>query len=298
MAGFSPEGDSLAPDADQDDMPSLSGEAPDGPEDTDFEEGPDLDEWDTGADFLPGTSDPVKLYLQEIGRIPVLTLEQEGELDLKVHVSKHLQALEQYLAESSGNTPGPMDIYLEVLHRIAGAAPLARAFSDHLEMSPPLTLSDLRYDTVLRANLDRQISPDIVAKLAKTLNEDADVVRQQMVELSLNTLLLPPEAALTVGDCPVEELASLLEHPTFLEMSADHATDYQGHFRRIKCEGDRAQTRIMEANFCLVVSVARTYLDRAILPSHQSKRSTAASLLIGESTQGNQLPGSCRSGIS
>jgi hypothetical protein len=137
---FSLDEDSLAPDDDQDDMPSYSREAPDGPEDTDFEEDLELDEWDTGTDFLSGTSDPVKLYLQEIGRIPMLTYDQEGELALKVHACKHLQALEQYLAESYGNTPGHMDIYLEVLHRIAGAAPLARAFSTHLDMSPPLTL--------------------------------------------------------------------------------------------------------------------------------------------------------------
>jgi DNA-directed RNA polymerase sigma subunit (sigma70/sigma32) len=139
---------------------------------------------------------------------------------------------------------------------------LALAFSQQLELSPPLTLSDLRYDTVMRTSLDCQISPDKVAKLAETFNEDADVVHQQLVELSLNSLLLPPEVAMNVGNCPVEELSSLLEHPAFLEMLAEHVTAYQSHFRRIAWEGDLAQTRMVKANLQLVVGVARKYLNR------------------------------------
>ena len=221
-------------------------------------------ESDLAAEGLEVVEDSVHMYLREIGRICLLSFNDEQVLARRLEVGKHLTDLEKELTDQEGHQPQLSEITYVLLQRLANAAPLVVALEEYLGLSGDLTLSQLTRHPELRAAIDAELHEDMLAALAKALEEDQEVTYIKVVNLSLNTRLLPPEVINMLGNHPLNQLDSPLSDPDFYLRLLQLNPLLRRHYRRIKEESSQARSHLTEANLRLVVSFAKKYLGRGM----------------------------------
>jgi len=214
---------------------------------------------------LDTLDDPVRVYLQEIGATPLLTFQDEQQLARQLDVQRHLMELEREFSEKGIEYPLPWEVTGALLRRLADSALLLAGLEQHLGLTPELTLSQIATCPQLKRQIDTVVSPSLVANLAETLGEDDPEVYQQVVNLSLNIWLLPPEAIHALENLTLAELESLLNQASGYSQMSEMDPEFQSYFDHIKAEGSRAKSRLIESNLRLVVSVAKKYLGRGMV---------------------------------
>jgi len=221
-------------------------------------------DWSAETEGIEVFDDPVRIYLLEIGHVRLLTFNDERGLARKLAAGKHLQALEKELAQRKGQPPRPWEITVAMLRRLAAAAPLVTALGEQLGLPRNLTLSQITNHPKLRAAIDAQLNPELMSQLAATLGEDPAPVRSKVINLSLDSWLIPTDAIDLLEDCILSRLDDSLNQPVCYARL--QAMDYlfHGYFDRIKAESARAQAHLTEANLRLVVSVAKKYIGRGM----------------------------------
>ena len=208
--------------------------------------------------------DLVRLYLKEIGATPLLAFQDEQQLARTLDVQQHLIELEKEFSEKGIEHPRPWEITSVLLRRLADSAVLLVGLEEQLGLPHNLTLSQIVGCPELRLQIDAKISPSLIANLASILMEDDPEVYKQLVDLSLNIWLLPPEAIHAMESLTLSELESLLNQPSGYAQLSEMDTDFQAYFENVKSEGSTAESRMIEGNLRLVVSIAKKYLGRGM----------------------------------
>ena len=223
------------------------------------EAGPEID-----IEGLESLEDPVRTYLREIGRVRLLSFGDEQLLARKLDGGKHLAALENELRGRAGRPPGPREITLALLRRLIVAGPLVSTLSASLGLRGDLTLSQVTDHPGIRSAIDAWLDPALMGQLAASLGEEMDTVQDKVIDLSLDSWLLPAEAVNLLADYTLGRLDEALGRPELLAELESTGRLFQAHFHRIKAESVRARARLIEANLRLVVSVTKKYMNRGI----------------------------------
>lgn len=236
------------------------GSATDAPEESDSDE----PEWEPETESMEVLDDPVRMYLREIGRVRLLTSIDERTLARKIEGGKHLQSLQKEINDLEGRQPKSWEVTLALFHRMVKASPLVEALGEQLGLPGTLTLSQVTDHTKLRSAIDAEVSLDLLAAVGETMNEFPESIYGQVVNLSLSSWLLPPDAIDVLEDCTLNELEATLSQARCIEDLQELEPLFRAYFRRIVAEADRAQARLTEANLRLVVSVAKKYIGRGM----------------------------------
>ena len=207
--------------------------------------------------------DPVRMYLREIGRVSLLTAQDERSLARRMEAGKHVTLLRHYLSDESGRTPSAVQVTIELLRRLAATFPVTVELAEHCDLEPPITLRHIIEDPKLRASIDNEMKMDIVAELSAALGLEETDVAQAIISLSLNSRLLASQAIEVIdAETPLdrlgEDLGGMLEDLLPFEMLLGRHLDRAVH------DGNRAQRHLAEANLRLVVSVAKKYIGRGM----------------------------------
>jgi RNA polymerase primary sigma factor len=236
--------------------------AEEGPADADIEN--EEMEWEAETESLEVLDDPVRMYLREIGRVRLLTSSDERMLARKLEGEKHLTALEKELTDLEGRPPRPWEVTRALLRRMTDSAPLVAALGRYLGLPENLTLSQITDHSKLRAAIDTELNLEMIASIADALNEEETDIYGKLVNLSLDSWIIPPEAIDVMEDCTLAELGDALNHPRCYNQLEELDPLFRGFFNRVKAEGERAQSHLTEANLRLVVSVAKKYIGRGM----------------------------------
>ena len=221
-------------------------------------------DWEPEAETVEVLDDPVRMYLREIGRVRLLTSSDERVLARKIEGGKHLLALRKEFEAMEGRPARAWESGRTLLLRLVAASPLVVALCKQLGLPSPLTLSQITVHPKLREAIDAEVSQELLAEVADDMGEYPESVYGRVVNLSLSSWLLPPDAIDVLEDCTLDQVDETLRQPRCSDQLRRMEPLFRAYFRRVDAEATRAQAHLTEANLRLVVSVAKKYIGRGM----------------------------------
>jgi RNA polymerase primary sigma factor len=205
------------------------------------------------------------MYLREIGRVNLLTAEDERVLARAMELEKRLIAIEDEIAEETGRQPTARITVLGLLNRLYRVRDAAIAVARFLGIPEEVRLSTVMHDPDMRILVDGPINEALVNYLSDTLQIEPEDAQKLVVELSIVTRLLPPEVIDVLDDDPpVNEIENEIANDGIEDKLGMYELLFHSHLSRVREESTKSQRHLAEANLRLVVSVAKKYIGRGM----------------------------------
>jgi len=209
-------------------------------------------------------NDPVRLYLREIGNVSLLNASEEKVLASKMERDRHIRRIRDGWYARHGVAATSSDIIVTILQQLCDAAPLIKLLGEELELSSTNSLMERISDPDFRKAVDDAIDQHLIESTAEHSEVNISDTSIAMVNLSLNSSLIPPAVIDTLEDKEVGEVAYLLAQPRFKALLQAKEKEFDAYFEEVAYESARAEKHLTEANLRLVVSVAKKYIGRGM----------------------------------
>jgi RNA polymerase primary sigma factor len=211
------------------------------------------------------TDDPVRIYLHEIGRVHLLTAEDEKTLAKNMEESKYVSEVRQEYSQQHGRHPAATDIILVILQDLARLAPLVRLLQQQFGLPGTEKFLEAVYDEKLQETIDSSLDPQVLHEISTKLAKTTGETEEMLVNLSLGSRLLPAEIREVIGsDITFSDIERLVNDPAFADSVRAYEVRLLLYFNDIVREGKKAERHLIEANLRLVVSVAKKHIGRGM----------------------------------
>jgi RNA polymerase primary sigma factor len=208
--------------------------------------------------------DPVRMYLHEIGRVPLLTADEEKDLARKMEEGKRIREIKQGYLQKHEREPSATEIVLAILQELFQSASVIRTIQQHLKLKPPASFVEGISTAKLRASMDSEISPQLVLAISQKTKKSIPETEALIPVLSLNINLLPKEILDAIGDKTPSEIESLMKSSRFIKSIKAYEKRLRTYLENIEREAEKSVTHLTEANLRLVVSVAKKHIGRGM----------------------------------
>lgn len=198
--------------------------------------------------------DPVRMYLREIGRVALLTAEEEVMYSRQMERREYLIRIRETL-EDGDNAPAD-EVCLAIYKAFRNGWNVAEVLYQQVH---PDSVASSKPEILSRLLPVTQYSAGCMSRAAEILDQTADVIEEELRKRSVEWDLFP------------EDLQERLSEPgTWLELDeaarvlAGRRNRLEREYARMMVEGTAAREHLTEANLRLVVSVAKKYVGRGM----------------------------------
>ncbi len=209
--------------------------------------------------------DPVRLYLHEIGKVHLLTAEDERVLAKKIEAAKRINEIRQDYLERYGKLPSATEIVLTMLKEVGQAATIIRLLQEQLELTPTDSFIEIITEPKLRDSINGVIDQQLIQAIAHKIGKSIPETEQLLINLSLNCNLPPEEVLSAIGDSvSLADIESLVTEEAFINSIQVYEKQVKTHLENIEHEAEKAARHLIEANLRLVVSIAKKHVGRGM----------------------------------
>ena len=209
--------------------------------------------------------DPVRSYLHDIGKVPLLKSTDEKTLAKKIELARWLRQIRQNYFEKYGRLPSPAQVVSVVLAELGRSMTVIHFIRGELGLPAADGFVTNISDNSLRESISGVLDEQMVSKIAGKIDKPVSKTERLLIDLSLNCDLLPPEV-LFVVDRPMAVSAAdgSLDFRDCVSMLAKQEKQIGSFFSDIENASEEAKNRLIEANLRLVVSIAKKYINRGM----------------------------------
>ena len=209
--------------------------------------------------------DPVRMYLHEIGRVHLLTAENEKVLARKLEEGKRINEIRQAYLQRYGKFPSATEIILTMLKELGQASIIIHLLQEQLSLAPTASFIETISNATLRDSITNEINQQTVQAIASQMDKSVPATEQLLINLSINSNLLPGEILNAIGDnVSLADIENLVVNDTFINSIRVYEKPLKAYQENIEREAEKAKKHLTEANLRLVVSVAKKHIGRGM----------------------------------
>jgi RNA polymerase primary sigma factor len=220
------------------------------------------------VDFVPdrfaGGFDNIRLYLREIGNVPLLSAENERIVARQIEMARHISAISSGL-ENQGRQVAAAQVFLEIIRELGKSSEIISQLQKHFELPDDSSFIETIKDKQFQAGLEREFNKSVVQAIAGKLNLSEESVEYLLVLISMDIALLPEKVLFIVGPKALPaNLLALTSERKFQEKLKNQQSYLQTYLERVEADGKMAKDCLTEANLRLVVSIAKKYIGHGM----------------------------------
>ena len=209
--------------------------------------------------------DPVRMYLHEIGRVPLLSADDEKVLARKMEAGKRIREIKKDCLKKYGRPPSATDTILCMLSGLGQAANIIYLLQQELGLKATTSFKGAIFAPELRASFDNEIDQGLTQAIALKTDKSIPEIEQTLINLSLNISLFPEEALNAIPDnISLAEIEHLTKDPAFHSSVSVNEKQVKDYLAEIEREAEKSEKHLIEANLRLVVSVAKKHIGRGM----------------------------------
>jgi RNA polymerase primary sigma factor len=214
-------------------------------------------EADNQADAQFVDEDPVRLYLHEIGRVPLLTAVDEKITARRIEIGRHVTAIKQRL-ETTGVPVTASLVIQEVIKDLGSSWEIIQKLQENVGISENTGFRHAITEVKFRSAIDGVIDPLMVQAIADKLEIPPQPVEARLIALSVEIALLPEKVLNAIGGkVTVSGIPHLLSDNKFIDKLNALELYLQEFLDAIQKAEKSATDYLAEGNLRLVVSVAK-----------------------------------------
>jgi RNA polymerase primary sigma factor len=210
--------------------------------------------------------DSIRMYLQEVGRVALLTAHEEKVLSRKIELGRYVERIEYNHFRKYKKFPSPVDIVIHVIFQLSKAYPVAQIIEERIGIEPSSNVVETIKNPEFRSAIDVVIDPLLIAAIAEGIDKGTTADEEAIVNLSINSQLLPQQLLelLARDKTSWRKLKTLLTNNGFLSQLDYHSSEFKAYFEKVRTEAEASERHLTEANLRLVVSIAKRHIARGM----------------------------------
>jgi len=209
------------------------------------------------ADSQEMDEDPVRTYLHEIGRVPLLTAKDEKITARRIEIGKRVTTVKHEL-EIQGNHASASQVFQEIIKDLGLSWEIIQQLQENVGLpentSFQLTITSEKFKTAI----DGVIDQFMVQAIAEKLNLPVQPVESRLIALSIEIALLPEIVLAAIGcKASLASIPNLVREKKFIDKLDAQEVFLYAYLENLQRAEKIATDYLAEGNLRLVVSVAK-----------------------------------------
>jgi len=175
--------------------------------------------------------DSVRMYLHEIGRVHLLTADDEKVLARKMEEGRRISEIKQDWVQKYGKPPSATEIVLTMLKELSRNSAIIHLVQKELGLTPTSSFVQTISGTAFRDSIDGEIDQQLIQAVAYHTDKTIPGAEHLLINLSINSNLLPQEVLNVIGDSPSPaDIENLAANTTFIDSIQDYENQLEAYW--------------------------------------------------------------------